>query len=249
MDGIEARSSGGAAYEGRTERITDPARVAGLLANLREGRSFLTITIEDAPGTYGSALLEIHPEKGYVVLDELTPRRGHERVAPARRLHAYTRIRGVELHFTGEVQAILDDGEAMAYRLAFPAFVDYRQRRAHFRARLRRGRRIPVALLADTDEPVRGELRDISVGGIGAEFRPPLPEALVPGARVAGRLDLPETSLACAIEICFVNRSLVSRSVVVGARFVDLEPAHQKRIAQLVAAVECEAIRHDPARR
>lgn len=248
MGATEGRPPPGAQYEGRTERITDAVRVAGLLAGIVERRSLLTITMDGAPEPYNSALLAVNRERGYVVLDELTPRRGHESVAPGRRLHAYARVRGVEMRFGSEVQAIVDEGDAMAYRLAFPDVLDYRQRRAHYRARLR-GRRAAIALLADPGEAIRGELRDISVGGVGAEFQKALPGHLGPGARVPARIDVTEAAIRCEIEICFVNRSLHNRTYVVGARFVGLDPADQKRIAQLVAAIDRESIRHEPASR
>lgn len=241
-------SKGEPHYQSRTERLVDASRIGGLLASVIEQRALVTITIDGSPERYNSALLALDPVARCLLLDELTPRRGHESAMRARRLHVLARIRGVELGFASEIQGIVEEDGAIAYRLAFPHALDYRQRRAYYRASLR-GHPTAITLFRSEEEPLRGTLRDISVGGVGATFPAGLPEDIVPGTRVPSRIDFPDNSIAGDIEICFVSRSPHDRSFVLGARFVGLEPADQKRLGQLVAAIDRQSIRRNPGSR
>lgn len=232
-------------YTERTEKITDPVRIAAMLERLRANRCLLTVQPDESGATYHSALLEIHSQQGYFVLDELNPREGHLRLLATRRFKAQARLHGVELSFSAYVESAGERDGLGFYRVTFPGALNYFQRRSHYRAKVGFGRHIPVSVQLPDGRSVAGRLRDISVGGIGASFPPDFPESLAQDDRtLEGRLLLPGgKEITCRLRICFVNHSLHDNSRVIGARFVELGAAQQKVVAEFVAALDREWVK------
>jgi c-di-GMP-binding flagellar brake protein YcgR len=237
-------------YTGKTEKITDPVRIAALLERLRKSRSLLAIEPDASGETFHSALLEIHPKRGYFVLDELYPKSGHDRLLATRRFKARARLDGVELSFIAFVESVGRSEGAGFYRVVLPGVLNYYQRRRHYRAKVGFSRHIPVTITLPDETKIEGRLRDISVGGIGATFPASFPESLAGTERVLDcRLVLPSnTEIRCRLAVCFVNHSVQDNSRVVGARFVELGAAQQKIVAEFVAALDRELVKKLPKR-
>lgn len=235
--------SGG--YTKAIDRITDPVRIAALLERLRVNRCLLTVLPDESGEAYNSALLEIHPQQGYLVLDELNPKDGHQRLVASRRLKVQAWLKGVELNFATDLESVGQHLGFWFYRVALPLSLNYHQRRRHYRAKIGLSRHIPVTLRLPNAESVNGRLRDISVGGIGANFPPTFPESLAGSDHALECvIALPRgKDIVCHVMICFVNRSLQDNSRVVGARFVELGAAQQKTVAEFVVALDRELMK------
>lgn len=236
-------------YTGKTEKITDPVRIAAMLERLRANRCLLTVLPDESGEAYHSALIEVRAAQGYFVLDELHPKTGHHRLLATRRFKARARLQGVELSFTAYVESAGEREGLGFYRVTIPGSLNYLQRRSHYRAKVGFGRHIPVTLQWPEGATVTGRLRDISVGGIGASFPPDFPESLAHDDRtLEARILLPGgKEIACRLRLCFVNHSLLDDSRVVGARFVELDPAQQKLVAAFVAALDREWVKKRPS--
>ncbi len=235
-------------YTGRIEKITDPVRIAAMLERLRANRCLLTVLPDDSGEAYNSVLLEIRAKQGYIVLDELNPKAGHQRLLVTRRLKAQARLNGVELSFAAYVESAGSRDGLGFYRVTLPAALNYYQRRLHYRAKVGLGRHVPVTLTLPNGEIVAGRLRDISVGGIGASFPPDFPESLAHGDKTLEcAIALPSgETIICRLRICFVNHSLQANARVIGARFVELGAAQQKSVAAFVAALDRELMKKLP---
>lgn len=232
-------------YEGKTEKITDPGRVVGLLTRIVENRGLLTVSLRGANEPYNSALLELHPDRGYMVLDELNPKKGHQQLLTAREMNVHTRLKGVEISFAARVESVGDNAGIAFYRVALPTTLNYLQRRAYYRARVSVAKRVPVRITRDDGTEIDGELRDISLGGIGIRCSPTRAQSLADGEHIPHcAISLPASEkIACKVDVCFVNRSLRDGYWAIGARFVELSPAQQKRVAEFVATLDRELMK------
>jgi flagellar brake protein len=231
--------------QSRTEAITDPVRIVGLLNRVKDSHSLVTVRLPDSTRGYNSAVLEVDSANSQLQLDELKPSSGHNELLKAGRLQVNTRIKGIEITFDGIIVADgISDGIAY-YRIKLPTSLEYSQQRAHYRATVGYATRVPVQLTRDNGESLSGNLNDISVGGIGIRFSTGLAKSLDPGELIPNcQLRLPtDIELTCEIEIRFQSVSVRGNSRMVGARFIQLSPAQENAIAQYVAALDRELVK------
>jgi c-di-GMP-binding flagellar brake protein YcgR len=223
------------------DTVSDPAQIANLLKRMKEHRALLTVTVPGDTDVYLSAVLDVDPSEGFCRLDELVPPEGNSALARAGRFNAYAQCQGIDISFHGTVHQTGEDADGLFYRIALPAQVHYRQRRAYYRARINRGQTIPIILPAKDGSELHGRLHDISVGGLGGEFENYTGPLLDPGETVADcRLLLVERPLNLTLEVRFASLDETRRLLRLGARFLDLPRPEQKLVEQFVAAVDRE---------
>lgn len=233
-------------YQSQTERIANPAQVVALLRRASEGRELLTVVLPDASRPYNSAILEVDSNQGYLLLDELNPVDGHQRLAAGSQLRASCRIRGVELSFGTTVREIGGESGVAYYRVAMPNELHYQQRREHYRVEVGRGLVIPVYLFLDSDGKVEGQLCDLSAGGLRLRLETTSP--VKRGQRI-DRCTIPLAKgdeLSAALEVRYARFEDNAKWLRIGARFLDLSRAQRNRIRRFVAQVERELIRKLP---
>ena len=235
-------------YQGKAEKVTDSARIAGLLTRLLENRSLLSISVPESTDSYNSAILEVHAKEGYLVIDEVNPRSGHGLLLKAGRLGIRTQLKGIDIRFEGLLESSGESEGTAFYRIVFPAALDYRQQRAHYRARVSMARPIEVVVERANSEQLSGYLNDISVGGIGIRFADDLPASLARGERIPQcHIHLPTgEDIFCKIEIRFTSVSVEGGCRMIGARFIQLSPAQEAAVARYVAALDREFVKRMP---
>jgi c-di-GMP-binding flagellar brake protein YcgR len=237
-----------ARYEGHSEKIADATRIAGLLRRIMASHALLTVRVGNEGETYNSAILEVNSEQNYVILDELNPRSGHERVAPSSPLTVRAIHDGIETVFTAAVGQVGTDNGVAYYRIGLPNTMHYYQRRSYYRATVGIAKEIVVQLHRDGAKVIKGELHDISNGGIGIRLRKELPPDIAEGETVPRCLiRFDDEDFICAVELRFVRQSS-SRFKVLGARFLDLTPLQQAKVARVVADLDREARKRITAR-
>jgi c-di-GMP-binding flagellar brake protein YcgR len=158
-------------YRSEGEYITDPMQIAALLKKVKDSRTLIQVTLPGQATEYNSALLNIHPDEGYLLLDELTPAQGHRLLTPQSTLTTTIRLRGVEMRFTSTILEIGGQAGIAFYRVVFPQRLFYRQRRSNYRVKLGMGLLIPFNIAREDGKPYEGRLDDISLGGLGAELK------------------------------------------------------------------------------
>jgi c-di-GMP-binding flagellar brake protein YcgR len=223
-------------------RVTDASQIANLLKRIKDGRSLLTVTVRGEPDPYLSAVLEVNPQERYFLLDELVPAAGHQALMRQRRANIHTQSGGVEISFNCAVGDAGIETKGAFYRMAFPDVVLYRQRRAHFRARIARAQTVPVLVTDGDGGKADGLVRDISAGGIGAEMTGIHGMELTPGQiyrDVLVRLFV-DLSLNLNVELRFRSQDERTGNVRIGGRLIDIGRAEQKLIEQFVASLDRE---------
>jgi len=228
------------------ETISDHEEIATRLSLLLTSRATLGVSIEEGHEVYLSRALEIMPEAGYLVLDELTPAEGHRRLRSGSRLLVTARSRGTLLRFFCEVQDIAEDHGMAYYRLRWPRLIGMQQRRHHFRVFVPLSQRLPVLLSTDEDVCIQGELRDLSVSGFSARLPEQLTVRLVAGQVLPScRLTLPELGqLIVPVELRYLDPPRDQRrSLRIGGRFLRISTQTERQLQKMVRAIEREAQR------
>jgi c-di-GMP-binding flagellar brake protein YcgR len=227
------------------QHVDNHAQITGLLRRLMDAHALVHITLPGENEYWLSAVIDVHPQENYLLLDELTPHEGNARMAQARRVIVSAQVQGVDISFASQLLGQgMSDG-LVYYRLAFPEQVRYWQRRASYRARVSVASVIPVVLQRADQPTLHGELFDISAGGVGTRHKKS--EGAVPMLGEVWehcRIQLPEgQDIHCALEIRFIGQSEQDRSLRIGGRFVDIARPQLKQVENFVAALERERLR------
>ncbi len=234
-------------YRSEGEHVTDPMQITALLKKVKDSRTLIQVTLPGQQATeYNSALLDIHPEQGYLLLDELTPAEGHQLLTAQSKLTATIRLRGVDMRFTSTVQEIGGQAGIAFYRVVFPQRLYYRQRRSNYRVKLGMGLLIPFNIARADGKPYEGRLDDISLGGLGAELKQHTPfdrGDLLPTCAI----QLPSgDKIDCEIEVRYISKDEQHNKFHLGARFVKLDRTHKHTLQRFVAEAERELLRRKP---
>ncbi len=227
-----------------TIRVRQPTQIHRLLNDLHDAKALVTVALPDTGELFNSAVLAVKGgEKGGLLLDELTPRHGHDRLLEKRSLQIYGRLHGLSIRFNTELLSAGEHKGIAFYRVKLPIEVEHGQKRAYYRVRVGLGMKVPVSVLGDTDAALDGELRDISIGGIGAAFPPNA--QIDSGAEVESCwIDLPGgEAISCAIKVRHTEVDTSHRELHVGASFMGLTPAQERVIQRCIHSLEREEIR------
>jgi len=235
-------------YQGKTEKVTDKARITGLLTKLLDSRGLLSVNLPGSKELYNSAIIEVHAQQGYLVVDELNPRSGHALLLKAGKMNIQTQLHGVDIRFDGLLESSDESDGAALYRVVFPSTLDYHQQRAFYRAKVSMARPIEVTLDRIKGETLSGFLNDISVGGIGIRFTTALPASLIRGERIPKcQIKLPTgEEIYCKLEIRFISTAIEGGHRLLGARFIQLTPSQEAAVARYVAALDRELAKNTP---
>ncbi len=149
-------------------RISSPEQIMELLAQAQNALVLFTATVTDCPEQFHTSLLEIDPEQGLLLLDELSPREGHELALQHKTLSLSGRLDGASLRFKTNIVEVGEKSGIAVYKALMPPLLYYHQRREYTRLTIARqeapfrayaGHRMP--------EPLHGYVYDISPVGIG----------------------------------------------------------------------------------
>ena len=208
----------------------------------------VNITIPGTEGVYNSAVVEVNPTAGHFLLDELHPNDGHDHFLRARKLMAFTRLKGVELSFACRLGDVTREDGMSLYRIPLPGLINYRQRRANYRVHVGAGLLVPVVLRDSDLQQLEGKLFDISAGGIGAKIKASKAAAAEEGMIIPEcEIQLPSGDIiACELELRFVSPPDAQGNVRIGGRFKALDKAQERIVEHFVVALERELLRKRP---
>jgi c-di-GMP-binding flagellar brake protein YcgR len=224
--------------------LTDPDVIRVMLARLVAARRPVFAFFEGDDERYATSLLEIDAAAGALIVDELIPRHGHERMRRGAKLRFSTRLDGVEMRFRASVRAIDADGTVAAYMFDLPIALDHREQRAVLRTRTRE----VAAELRDADTAtVHARVLDLSMGGLRLAVRTPHP--LVDASEWDCTVVLPTCSFDTRIAITHVRRAAGRTHAghhhedVLGARFAALGSSAARRLGRYIAETQRALLR------
>lgn len=211
-----------------------------LLKRAFEMRCLLTVCVGDERAPYTSAILEVVRDGRYLVLDELTPASGHARIRQEPRIEVRALVEGIEMRFESRVDQIGEQDGLPYYKVAFPQEIIYAQRRRQHRVTVPLSQGFEVLVGFADEQELRGELRDLSVGGLCARIRSgTIDPTHDRNALASCRILLPEDRMILSdIEILHIDAPPRPRVPRIGCRFIDPAPAVLRRIEQFCAELD-----------
>ncbi len=232
--------------EPQYEIIQDRQQILHILRDLMHERALMTALLEGGKSVFSTAIFDIQPENDIFILDELIPRQGNEIIQLSEKIWLLGQIRGIKTALQTE---IIDSGIEVGiyyHHANFPEKIRHQQRRSSYRATVSYGMKSFVRIVADQDKAIRGQLRDLSIGGLSVIL--PLLisiEELSVGTVLENcEVELPgEGQLEARAEVRHVRREGGRRSARVGLAFVDIAPQIQRQIQRSVTFLEREQLR------
>lgn len=224
--------------------VTDSRHL--LLKKVCAEHCLIDLRFAHGPEAFQTAILELVPEAGYMVLDALVPAEGDESTVDVPTVNIRTRVHGMDLNFQSVItQRGVVDG-APFYKIPYPETIDYPQRRGEHRVTVPLDRGVEVRVHAHDDSIVTGEVRDLSPSGFSARIHSgDLSVFDAQEARAtACEIDLPRYgTITAAIEICHVFPRQGRAVPRIGVCFVDLDPRTERQIEHSVARLDREQSR------
>ena len=230
-------------YRGKTEKITHPPQIAGLLRRVRDQKVLLSVQLPGHEGLFNSLLLDVNPERNTILLDELSPSGGHDLARQVRQLRVRCQCQGVELSFACTIEIGQSQRGISFYRAPLPEAINYLQRRTNFRVRVGLNLAVPVQLPVESTATLSGELFDLSMGGLGANISTQV--KLSRGQIIdTCSIQLPKgESIQTELEIRFVRHDAQRQVQRIGAAFLHLLPQQEQALRKFVAQLEREMLR------
>lgn len=237
-------------YQGQGDKIADPRQIAALLKRLQSARLLLTVIVQGAEGQFNSMILDVDPHQGVLLLDELTPREGHNKLMRSRRLRVYAQLRGVNINFVAEVADVTNSADGAAYRLPLPESLFYLQRRAYYRVEVPRSAHIAFTFTREYGDEYRGYIADLSLGGVAgrviiAKEQAPIlqiGEILSPCALIF----TPKEQVPCKFEVRFPQYNEEAGELRIGLRFAEIERTDLKRVERYIMSLQRERLKSMP---
>ena len=232
------------------EKITLTTQIIGILKKIHKQRVLLHISVAGTEKHYSSAILEVKSdgELGYFIIDELTPKEGHDVLLKAGAVKVRLQLDGVTLSFSTTLEASGDDAGIAFYTLALPTEMDYLQKRAHHRVRPSLAKPLAVTLTHEDETVFQGLIHDISVGGLSIKLKSDsLATTLKPTDILTCAFTLPHSEkIICKLEVRSIHATNQQNFIRIGVRFNNLVNALQKLIQRYIVSLEREQLKKMP---
>lgn len=220
-----------------------------LLDELRRERTLLTALLDSGKHAFSTAIVDIRHEDHALILDEFVPARGNRMMNEGGKLWVLGQLHGVKTAFQSDIRQSGTENGIVFHHIDIPAAVRHQQRRENFRAVVSMGLRTSVRLMTETQTPLSGQLRDLSIGGMSVIL--PLLEgtdALEPGTIVEDcEIELPgQGRLTVRAQIRHLRHNPAQKNTQLGLAFCDLPPQDQRQVQRTVTHLEREQRRKQP---
>jgi c-di-GMP-binding flagellar brake protein YcgR len=227
--------------------IIDPREARHLLLKkIFDSHCLLDIRLDGDTSPYQSAIIELVPDSGYLVMDAFTPDGGDALAAGLPGLRVRTRVNGMEVKFASRIVARGSQSGLPYYKVRYPDDLEYPQRRREFRVTVPLDRGVPVRFETRTGGWIRGEIRDLSPGGFCARLLSGDVANIEQecGQPTACEIDLPgHGTLRTVVEVRHMLPSRARSAPRVGARFLELDPRSERQLERCVAELDRHRLR------
>ncbi|NJA08366.1 MULTISPECIES: flagellar brake protein [Methylomonas] len=224
--------------------LTDPDRIAKLLAEIETGSPLCTIQIEGCQEDFSSSILGVKLDKNAIILDELVPKHGNDLLLRSRSLKLSTFHKGIHLSFNLSAIEIGHMRGISYYKAPFPDRIFYPQRRRSPRLEIAT-LEIPFnGIVQRTGMSIGGYLFDLSRGGAGINI--PANRARVQrGDKIKGcQIQFEDYAMDFDLIVRFVKPIGQSSSKVqIGGFFESLSSKSQSKLSYFITSLERVEIR------
>lgn len=215
-----------------------------VLKKIYNSHILLSVLTEQKEMLFSSLLLELNLAGNYIVLDELYPRDILKKSLEDTTLKVYTKIDGIDVSFSGIVQAISNMDGSDYYKLNIPSDIIYKQRRNTYRVPISITKPITAAFSTMENILVHAELRDLSLSGLSARLKSPAGDSLKEGDEIPTCIiQAAGKKIICSMEIIRVVESSRTKKKIIGARFTGFNHGDHHAISQLIMKLDWENIK------
>lgn len=216
-----------------------------LLKKIYEAHCLLDIRFDAVDAAYQSAIIELVPETGYLVIDSLTPADGERLAAQLTRIRVRTRLQGIEVKFASDIVQRGSQAGLAYYKVRYPQEIQYPQRRRSSRVKVPLDRGVPVRFQTRDNSWVRGEVRDLSLHGFCARLLSGDVKNIEHecGQPTACEIDLPgHGTLRAVVEVRHMLPSRARSAPRVGARFLELDSSSARQLENCVTELNFQRV-------
>jgi len=228
------------------KKITNLYETGKILNNLKSQRALIKISMPGVPDVFFSSILEVNVDSNYILIDELNKKNAHEIISTHKILTIEAKLDGVGIRFSTELDSFNVENNIYQYKLFFPEYLLYFQKRQNYRINIGLGTNIPAKFKRDDGTPVFGQIINLSESGIGAvldaPYRLEMSEVL-PHCEI--RLD-DELSISSQLEIRYITESNGKKCQHIGGKFIGLSSSAQRLVAKLVIELQRDLMRRLP---
>ncbi|OPX56000.1 HD-GYP domain, c-di-GMP phosphodiesterase class II (or its inactivated variant) [Oceanospirillum multiglobuliferum] len=227
--------------------LTKPESIFGLLNRLKEHHIPLKLHFNTMEGNYSTIILKVDLKGRFFIVDQVTPNWGDRMMAQSSAFRFEAFYDGCRIASTA-IRAIgkgIQDGQAI-YKVPFPDELDYFQRRQYYRAQIRRGVVVTTEMTApELEEPIFGELKDISAQGCQIELPGDYREILADQFHVENcSVIFPnQLNINTAMQIRHIGYDEKKDISSCGCLFVELPPMEERKVSYAVAEIQREIAR------
>jgi len=225
--------------------VTRRSSITRLLQLIERRQVLLNVQWPGEQQRYATALLGIYPEHGFIVLDELNPRDGHDKLVERGELTAVGRLEGVSVKLTTRLLEMRSKDGVAFYKAAFPEQIYYLQRRESHRVSLVG---LPTPFQGQLDrsgdtQTVTGSVGDLSAEGVGllldGDVRLQVGETLN-----RCRIRLPQSgNVSFDLEVRFAAYLPARQLTRIGARLLNVDKFSRHGIEATIARLERDLAR------
>ena len=214
-------------------------QIVALLIQAYKAHVLLNVSFPHKKTHFSTALLGIYDEHGFIVLDELTPKLGHDLLLKQKRMQLTGRLQGVDLSFSSKLIEAREKGGVAFYKAELPKRIRYLQRRECFRV-TSSGIRIAFHALRGkgTNQMMRGYLHDLSQKGVGVILEDDvdlLQGEILPNCII----NIPGVGEALfSLEVRFIESGNRRQLTRLGGCFKDIDPQSLRKIRDTLNKME-----------
>lgn len=224
-----------------THTVTLSSHINELIQRVIHGRATISVVTPYDQAPSSSAILKLVPHE-FLLLDELkpSPRLPSERSLIGKSVDIKAYVDGISLEFSTNIIGSGVQHGTRYYTAAVPRDITYEQKRGSFRVSTTISQQIPVRFNMQSGLSYRGELYDVSIGGISIALRnEKLDERLRRGTVIPEcNIDFPGAREAFFCQLELQNIRTSGHMQLVGTSFISLTPRQERELEKYVATMD-----------
>lgn len=225
-----------------------PGDIFGVFRALQNDRSSINIQFKGRPAglLFNSLVLEVNLPGRFILLDEMTPREGHQFAEAGEPFSLRASVNGIRVQAKDlKVAKVMSNDSGLYYRVTFPSQLLYLQRRDAFRAYVPASMMVNVTLNPEEREAsFEGRVINMSATGFRFGLEGEIKPALETLEKLGAVLSIPHLDmlLECEIEIRFAAYDPARKQTICGCRMLKLGRMEQQLINRFVTQLQRESI-------
>ena len=224
-----------------THSIKLSSHINELIQRVIHGRATISVETPYDENPHSSAILKLIPHE-YLLLDELKPtlKLPSERALVGKNVRIKAYVDGIALEFSTSVIGAGEQRGIRYYTVAVPREIIYEQKRGSFRVSTTISQQIPVSFKMQNGLSYKGELYDLSTGGVSIALRQERLDERLPRGTLIPECNIcfpgSRDPLYCQLELKNIRSS--GRMQLVGTSFTTLSPTQERVLEKYVATMD-----------